>query len=236
MTTVILIVCMIVLVGGVSYLVGASKYDRRLREMDRDIIGRDIYLKDLEEEASRLAVLQAGRKPVEGKKMIQTPSAMLNCLMCHDLEQTRSFHFVERIMDIQDAKGLRRRICTNCHGPPEDPSTAIPDPSKPYPSDDSHPHRVHQAKLDANAITCGACHEYKGEFRYPKPKEGQLLVCELCHANGNFITLHIDGQILKDGEVDPVWIKEGDKHKCQECHWGDVVDIHKRATADLGQY
>ncbi len=231
-----MLVVILLLTFGVSFQMNAGRVDGALRKHDLDIAIKQFTIIDMDREISRFRAISLQLGGLSGeKKVVDSPSERLNCLMCHDLEQVRGFHYPERIMQIEEAKGQRRRICINCHGPPED-SISIPDPSKPYPSDDSHPHRVHQTKLDTNEITCETCHEYQGKYRFPKPQEGQLLVCELCHADGNFITIHIDGKILEDAQVDPIWIKEGGKHKCQECHWGDVVDIHQRATTNLGNY
>ncbi len=135
---------------------------------------------------------------------------------------------------MQDQKKLRRRICTNCHGPPLDPEKPVPDKDAPYPGDDSHPHRIHQRKMDLKAILCDTCHVYQGDFRYPKPQADQLLVCELCHGS-NFIIIHVDGKIFADdAPMDEKWIRDGVKHYCAVCHMGDIMGLHKEATGKLG--
>ncbi len=230
------IVVIVLLTFVVAYQFTSLQGTSAIAQRDIELAVKQTRSADLDLEIARLS--KPGETPVtippEKRTTPQTPAETVNCLLCHDLEQLKTFHFPERIMKIEAAKGMRQRICINCHGPTAE-GTGTPDPEDPYPGDNSHPHRIHQSKLDSGEITCKTCHEYEGEIRFPKPKDGQLLVCELCHANGNFITIHIDGKILEDAAVDPQWIVEGDRHRCQECHWGDVVGIHKRATAQLGK-
>ncbi len=244
LVTALLVFSVIALAGVASYQFGTKTATRQLSEVEKDLIIKDVYLLSLGREEKQLTVFQqridALQQAIKEKEeeVIEVQAhhePQLNCLACHDLEQTRSFHSVQRIFAIQEKKNLRIRICVNCHGPPGNSSSPIPNASQPYPSDDSHPHVVHHLKLDAGDMTCGTCHVYNGEYRYPKPKNGQLLVCELCHANGNFITIHIDGKILEDAVMDQKWMKESKKHACTICHMGGVVDIHKRATGKLGQ-
>ncbi|MEE9594761.1 MAG: hypothetical protein V3V92_05110 [Candidatus Hydrothermarchaeales archaeon] len=156
------------------------------------------------------------------------------CFECHDELQTKGFHDVDRILKLQDKNEMRRRICTNCHGPPLNPQEPVPDADEPYPGDNSHPHRIHQRKLDLKVIYCDTCHVYDGDFRYPKPRSGQLVVCELCHGS-NLIDVHVAGDILPDDAmIDVIWKKDGEQHSCVECHMGDIMGIHKEATTKLG--
>ncbi len=185
--------------------------------------------------ASRLMALEDELiKAVGGADRPKTGPAPDICFECHDESQTKGFHDVDRILKLQDNKDLRRRICTNCHGPPANPSESVPDRDEPYPGDNSHPHRIHQWKLDMKVIYCDTCHVYQGDFRYPKPQSGQLVVCEVCHGS-NLITVHVDGKIFDDDAlIDAKWKKDGENHYCTECHMGDIMGIHKKATASLG--
>lgn len=137
------------------------------------------------------------------------------CTSCHDKAHLTDFHYPTKIKLIDESRNRTARICTKCHG--------------------QVPHDIHRRLLEDKKITCQACHIRDGEFRVPKPKRGQLLVCELCHADGSYIRIHIDGKKMEGGDVDPQWIKEGEKHPCTICHMGSVVQIHKEKTESLGR-
>ncbi|MFQ5887973.1 MAG: hypothetical protein ACE5HY_04685, partial [Candidatus Hydrothermarchaeales archaeon] len=138
------------------------------------------------------------------------------CTSCHDREKLVSFHYPEKIKLIDEYKNKTVRICTKCHG--------------------QVPHDVHRVILDRGGMTCQACHMRSGEFRVPKPKEGQLLICELCHSGGSYIRIHIDGEIIGEGDVDEEWRKTRPKRlTCTNCHMGSVVQIHKEKTIVLGK-
>ncbi|MEE8168450.1 MAG: hypothetical protein V3T58_06220, partial [Candidatus Hydrothermarchaeales archaeon] len=99
------------------------------------------------------------------------------CLKCHDKDQTTSFHVPEVIMKLEEGKGLRRRLCIDCHGPLGPPWSADEQLTDPaiitYDEDvgvngvftfpNKVPHSVHQGKIDAGAMKCDTCHVVGGE-------------------------------------------------------------------------
>ncbi len=161
------------------------------------------------------------------------------CFECHEPEQTIGFHYPDRVMAIEEGKDMRRRICVDCHGPGgNDPDRQMTDPRDiRWVEDGSYfwvepdsIHAIHGKKIEIGALECQTCHQIKdndptqlGEFPVlPQPNPGQVLVCQICHLpsdQGNYITIHItSGQQV-----------------CATCHTGDLKEIHKRATTELGQ-
>ncbi len=161
------------------------------------------------------------------------------CFECHDPEQTLGFHYPDTIMGIEEFKGIRRRICVDCHGPqgtdPDSPMTA--ESKIKWVEEKGHfrlssdvPHGIHANKLESGAMACETCHLIKDgdptqlgiELATPIPGQGQILVCEMCHlpsTPGNYINVHI----FSGHQV------------CNTCHTGEMKDIHKRATGKLGR-
>ena len=161
------------------------------------------------------------------------------CFECHDAEQTIGFHYPGTIMGIEEFKGIRRRICIDCHGPEgTNPDKPMTDASKVrWVEEEGHfrlssdvPHGIHIKKLDSGAMACETCHLLKDgdptqlgeDLAIPVPGKGQILVCQKCHLPddpGNYINVHItSGQQI-----------------CNTCHTGEIKNIHKRATKKLGQ-
>jgi hypothetical protein len=87
-------------------------------------------------------------------------------------------------------------------------------------------HNIHLNALEAKQIICETCHDYRGEFSKPEAGPGQLLVCEVCHSNGNYIKIHIEGNILENAKIDSKWITQGTGHQCDTCHIGEFANIH----------
>ncbi|HDH28524.1 MAG TPA: hypothetical protein ENH13_05270, partial [Euryarchaeota archaeon] len=154
------------------------------------------------------------------------------CFNCHDAEQTKSFHIPRQIIKIDEGKGLRRRICVDCHGPEGNNATRqMSGASMIKPQEDGTfrleniiPHSIHSKKLKLGAMTCQTCHlTSEGNLEIPvaDASQGQVLVCEKCHIpvnRGNYIAIHVE---------------YGSK-SCLTCHTGDVIGIHKEATSMLG--
>jgi hypothetical protein len=175
-----------------------------------------------------------------------TPSAKIDCLLCHDLTQTKSFHIPQIIMKIDERSGLRRRICIDCHGPSAydeegnylgwsaemqmtpiemityDESTG---PNGVFNFPNIVPHTIHKRLLDRlKVIGCEDCHLLATEIQIPKAdtNKGHVLVCQSCKYHpeeGNFIKIHVE---------------DGGKG-CQTCHLGDVLAVHKEKTLQLGK-
>lgn len=126
------------------------------------------------------------------------------CIGCHG--NVEPFHTVAVISRIDEAKGLNPRVCIVCHG--------------------QKVHDIHWDSLLAESINCDTCHNLNGVFTKPEAEEGQLLVCELCHSRGNYIKIHIEGNILEDAPIGEEWIKRRPGHQCDTCHIGDYGTIH----------
>lgn len=127
------------------------------------------------------------------------------CVSCHG--EVESFHYPAKTSAIDNAKGVKPRICISCHG--------------------QKVHEVHKSKLDTKAILCNTCHIKDGEIYKPKAEKGMLLVCELCHAKGSYIEIHIEGNILRDAPLDAKWIKSYSlNNDCSVCHFGEYSFIH----------
>jgi hypothetical protein len=161
------------------------------------------------------------------------------CFECHDPAQTIGFHYPDTIMGIEEFKGLRRRICVDCHGPEgTDQNRAMTAESKITWIDEKGyfriksdvPHGIHFEKMENGAMMCETCHLIKDgdptklgdELVIPIPNPGQIIVCEMCHVPsnpGNYISLHITYG----------------HQECNTCHTGDLTNIHKRATGALGR-
>jgi hypothetical protein len=143
------------------------------------------------------------------------------CLNCHDKAQTASFHYPEKIKAFEESQGRPVRICTNCHGEPVMP--------------------VHFKAIQTEMVKCETCHiRSGGGFEVPQKKDEDLLICQLCHARGNYITIHIDGEILRDAEIDSKWIRNREGLDCTTCHneelYGgrNILAIHEENAADSG--
>jgi hypothetical protein len=143
------------------------------------------------------------------------------CLRCHDKAQVSSFHFPPRIKAIEEKKGRPIRICTSCHGEPVMP--------------------VHFNAVQRKIVQCETCHIIgDGGFTVPQKRERDLLICQLCHARGNYIKIHIDGDILEDAPIDSKWIRKREGLQCITCHdkelYGGkgILDIHGENAAKAG--
>ncbi len=149
------------------------------------------------------------------------------------------FHYPDKIMGIEAKKGLRRRICVDCHGSGgADPDRQMTEsrliewvPDKNYFIVKSEAvHGIHLNKLNTEVMMCETCHLIKDgdptllgdSLVIPLPRAGHTLVCQICHLPsdpGNYIKIHITSG----------------HQECTTCHTGDLKLIHKRATEKLGQ-
>jgi hypothetical protein len=126
------------------------------------------------------------------------------CLKCHG--DVKNFHTAGAISIIDERKGISPRLCIVCHG--------------------QIVHTIHWDILISEHIICETCHGSEEGPIVPEAREGQLLVCELCHSGGNYIKIHIEGNILEGAPIDKKWIREGSKHQCDTCHIGDFRVVH----------
>jgi Zn finger protein HypA/HybF involved in hydrogenase expression len=120
----------------------------------------------------------------------------ISCNDCHGT--VKNFHNVEDITKLDELKNRTPRICTTCHG------VSI--------------HGIHEALLDKGTLDCTGCHNFVGEkINVPKVREGDILVCEQCHYDGNYIEIHITRGT----------------GTCSSCHVGSVGRIHQPTMANI---
>ncbi len=232
--SIVVLLILILVVGGVSagisYFYSQQVSQTRIGTLQRTI-------NDLEE---RLASTPAPPGPT------QTPAPVvskeLDCPLCHDMAQHKEFHVPEIIMKIDEAHGLRRRTCIDCHGPNGPPWSSDEqmtdfadisfDPTAgvngKFVLSNKVVHSIHKRKLDAGILSCEFCHVAPGTEDFIKPEVktelGRVLYCqnEGCHDSegGNYIAIHL--------ELRPF--------KCTTCHTGDLVAVHLGGTGKLGQF
>lgn len=236
--TVIISIVVAVLIAGIAtyiitgnYFTGAlEEKDNTIKQLQTTLSEKEAQIESLNKQISSIGVTPSGATTT-------AVSEDVNCLLCHDSAQTKSFHLPQKIMKIDQLKGIRRRICIDCHGPEGPPNadeqmTKLSDitydetvgtnglfdfPNKVV-------HDIHKKKLDAGTLTCNFCHVKGDEFYIPQADTaaGQVLVCQNCMAHpeeGNYITIHVE---MKG-------------KKCTICHTGNVIDVHKEATSGLGK-
>jgi hypothetical protein len=229
-------IILIIAVVGITYQIVSSEYSTKLKEKDLEI---EELQKMLEEIAAAPpapppnVTVEAPPPKVEEPKITE-----INCITCHELDKTKTFHVPQTIMKINAAQGTRRRVCIDCHGPLGPPWSADKQMTDPrnitYDSTvglngvfrfpNKVPHSIHKRKLEARSLNCEACHVRGEEFYIPQADvdKGQVLVCQNCMAHpedGNYVTVHVE---MKG-------------YKCTICHTGDLTGIHREKTADLGQ-
>lgn len=214
MKTELLIIALALITAGAVYSYVAMDYEGRIADVNTEINAKSFELINIWKAPTPTPAPQT---PAPLLPQVETNAEF--CLGCHDKEQTASFHYPDTIKTLEEEKGLPVRICTTCHGEPVMP--------------------VHFKLIQDKKVKCEACHiRGGGGFEVPQKKEGDLLVCQLCHARGNYITIHIDGDILKDAAIDSQWIKSRGGRECTLCHnkalYGgkDILTIHgERALA-----
>lgn len=170
-------------IGAVIYVGNlSSTYSEQLREKDSKIQELETELQKLKSQKTEVEQLQ----PTQVKPT--APVVEINCADCHG--DVSVFHEIAMLQKLDEQKGITPpRICTNCHG--------------------KKIHKIHERKIQALGVSmCKTCHmTEEGEFRVPEKRPGDILVCQVCHFDGNYIKIH--------------------KAKCERCHYGKVLDIHK---------
>jgi|GEM_PF-3368413 len=216
MKTELLIIALALITAGSVYSYVAGDYEGRIADMDREIDSKSFELIDIWKAPTPTPPPQT-----ETPLLPEVETDAEFCLGCHDKEQTASFHYPDQIKTLEEEKGLAVRICTTCHGEPVMP--------------------VHFKLIQDKKVKCETCHiRGGGGFEIPQKKEGDLLVCQRCHARGNYVTIHIDGEILKDAEIDSQWITSRVGRECTLCHnralYGgkDILTIHGENALDAG--
>ncbi|MEE9594806.1 MAG: hypothetical protein V3V92_05340 [Candidatus Hydrothermarchaeales archaeon] len=122
-------------------------------------------------------------------EVLQMQDLRFWCTDCHQIVE--QFHNPKDISILAVAKERKARVCVHCHG------FSI--------------HTIHRNKLDTGQLQCERCHFVEGKVIRPKPRPGDLLVCQQCHWEGNYIDIHINHG----------------KATCLNCHVGGVTNVHK---------
>ncbi|GBE18664.1 MAG TPA: hypothetical protein ENH13_06345 [Euryarchaeota archaeon] len=241
-----LVVLALVLIAaaGLSYQVGVSQFQGELNAKEAKIAELQTSIQDVKAEAAA-AEKRAGEQvqPVDSGSETTNIAALLsgeevNCLLCHEIDQTKKFHVPQTIMKIDEREGKRRRTCVDCHGPLGPPWSAdkqlTPDselffnasagPNGVIEITNKVPHSIHKRKLDSGEVKCQDCHGSDIEMVIPQPdtNKGQILVCQNCKFHpegGNYIAIHV----------------ELAGKKCTTCHTGGIIQVHQAKTALLGQ-
>jgi len=191
--------------------VGASySYSRRIEEKNTRIVDLSAEIKE-----------KIKPEITEEKKEAVDYISASSCTGCHDTSSLRTFHNPESITNISRAKNAQPRLCDYCHG-------------------SRRAMVVHFNGIKEKRIKCEACHiRGSSGFIVPEKKEGMLLVCETCHAQGNYIKIHIDGDILEGAAIDEKWVRRREPKNCILCHneelYGmSITELHKLKTAKAG--
>jgi len=169
-------------------LIGAIVYAGNLSSSYQNQISqKEDRINTLEAEVQKLQTqLEEAKKEEPAKEPTQPTGGGIECADCHG--DVSTFHQIETLVALDKQKGKSPRICTKCHG--------------------EKIHKIHEDKIENLGVTmCENCHSGEGGFEVPKKKPGDLLVCEQCHSDGNYIKIH--------------------NAKCERCHYGKVLDIHK---------
>jgi nitrate reductase cytochrome c-type subunit len=223
---------LVVVAAGLSYQFTTTMYQGELTEKQTKIS----LLEQSIQEAR--AELEASEQPPISDESIGATDEDVNCLLCHELGQTKSFHVPQTIMQINERDGKRRRVCVDCHGelgPPWSADKQLTPLSEinfnsevgrngVFELKSKIAHAIHKTKLDSGAVTCQECHGDDIEMIIPQPDtgKGHVLVCQNCKfhpENGNYITIHL----------------ELAGKKCTVCHTGGIIRVHQDKTKKLGQ-
>ncbi len=173
------------LIGAIIYAGSiSSTYGEKLRQKENEIQSLQAQVEKLKSQVKEAS----SEKESATQETTQVVEKTINCPDCHG--DVSGFHEIALLQKLDEKKGIDPpRICINCHG--------------------EKIHKIHEKKIQNLGVTmCKTCHMSKsGDFRVPEKRPGDVLVCQLCHFDGNYIKIH--------------------KAKCERCHYGKVLDIHK---------
>jgi hypothetical protein len=182
------ILIIITALSAIITFAGTSAYYRQIIEFNAQSYAAE--LQKIREETIKSPT------PTPAPQIPEKMEIAIGCPECHG--DVRWFHTVTNINRLDILRNRTPRICTTCHG------VSI--------------HGIHEALLDREKIDCTDCHQYeKGEISIPKKRIGDLLICEQCHYDGNYIEIHIT---------------KG-KGSCISCHVGSVGRIHQPAITNI---
>jgi len=215
----------LVAASALSYLLVSSRYSGEIRRLNDEI--------------AKLESFSAGiKEPVAAEQPAKIiTSQEIDCTTCHDYAMTKNFHVPQTIMQIDEARGKRRRVCIDCHGPiypggnAEQQATPLEminyNPNVGingvFEIKINVPHEIHKKKIENKIISCSTCHGEGENMVKPMAdvNRGQVLYCQSCKYHpeeGNYLAIHL----------------ELARKQCTICHVGKVVEIHKEKTAKLG--
>jgi hypothetical protein len=183
------VVVLLVMMGlsAVITYAGASVYYGQV--LDKTV---QYYLSELERARS-----EAGGVAPVVEKSAEASGLSISCPDCHG--RVEGFHNVRDITKLDSLRNRTPKVCTTCHG------VSI--------------HRIHEARLDKGLLDCTDCHSFSeaGGVTIPSVRPGDLLVCEQCHFDGNYIEIHV---VKGSGS-------------CGSCHVGSVGRIHQPTMANV---
>jgi hypothetical protein len=250
--SIIVLLAAILVVGaiaaGASFLYSQQTSEGLIQEKQQTISSLEGEVNTAHNEIDRLEQLLESKETAVAPPPVEIPSGVdagpqeLDCLACHNLQQHKDFHVPEEIIKIDEAHGIRRRVCVDCHGPNGPPWSADEqmtdlslidfDPNVgvngQFILSNRVVHSIHKRKLDEGSLSCDFCHVVGDslDFTIPEVKSelGRVLYCqnEGCHDDegGNYISIHV--------ELRPF--------KCTTCHTGDLVNLHRGGTGVLGMF
>lgn len=220
------ILAALVVASAFSYLLVSSRYSGEIKRKNEEIARLESFSTGIKEPA-------AAEQPAK-----ITTSQEIECRACHDYALTKNFHLPQLIMKIDEARGKRRRVCVDCHGPlyPDGNAEIQATPLEmivynPAPGlngvfevDKNVVHDIHKRKLENKIVACTTCHGETVNITKPAAdvNKGQVLYCQSCKYHpeeGNYLAIHL----------------ELARKQCTICHVGKVVEIHKEKTAKLGR-
>ncbi|MFQ5888009.1 MAG: hypothetical protein ACE5HY_04875, partial [Candidatus Hydrothermarchaeales archaeon] len=90
----------VILTAGIAYQLAGSKYESAIKEKEAQIseLNQEIMTKE-----SQLQSLQTGYTTGTGVPTTGVSEGEVDCLLCHDLTQTKAFHIPQTIMKIDAA-------------------------------------------------------------------------------------------------------------------------------------
>jgi hypothetical protein len=154
------------------------------------------YLQEKKEYERTIAVQKDDINYLEAQ-LAQLKNIKIDCPDCHG-GATKEYHTVKKISLIDQVKGKNPRICTTCHG--------------------LDVHDIHMNKLVKGELTCEKCHlKNESLVVVPELRPGDILSCEQCHNDGNYIAIHL----------------ESGSGTCANCHIGGVGKIHEPTMANI---
>jgi type II secretory pathway pseudopilin PulG len=159
-------------------------------------IGTSMYYVQEQREQQRIIELLKDEISYRDAQIAQFVNIKIECPDCHG--ETKGYHTVEKISIYDKIKGKNPRLCTTCHG--------------------LDVHAAHMNKMVREELTCEECHlQNQTLVIVPALRPGDILSCEQCHEDGNYIEVHLGAGA----------------GTCANCHMGGVGKIHEPTMANV---